>query len=284
MPEEIRNIPRKIKQLVVLILISEATYFTYYVLLQLRSIGLKVAAVTNVIEAEILGLYVQNLTDRLIVFAPPFNGTLWHVGSLIAVYCCIWWLGNRYSSRTALVISCFLLVIGFVTRRVLAHWDINTTIPYERILPFLPFPFFEIGYHIRKYEIQINYVDDLFFFLIFLIGFISTLLECQFGVHTLYFGTILLVVSATAYCGKHKHYGSTNLFVMYLSHIGKTTSKYIYLFHMLIGYVLSVIVPRILNLQPESIFLTWGMPIIICLTTVVFSEILYQIFQSIKKR
>ena len=188
--KELASIPKKIKKLLLLILCSECVYFLFYWMLQVDNHGFTVQALKNVIELEILKPYHAELAIRLPVFAPPLNGAFWFVGSLVVVYLCIYFVVKFRYQHVAFIVSLVFLATGFVLRRLLVHWGVSTPFPYERLLPFLPFPFFMIGYYIHKYQKALNRIHNSVYCVIFVTGILAVSLEehmCRGGrTHPLY--------------------------------------------------------------------------------------------------
>ena len=72
-----------------------------------------------------------------------------------------------------------------------------------------------------------------------LIGAGLTVAESFAGAYTLYFGTPWLVVAAIALCGKYSRHEVGTWIGQLFNHIGEKTATYIYIFHMMVGNVLS---------------------------------------------
>jgi len=269
--EERATIPRKIKSLILLLVFSELTYIFFYSALEIRASGFSLQSMITAISAELTTYYLKTPINYLSVFAPPFNGVCWFVGSLIVVYAVIYIKGRKVNVAVALV----LVLTGMILRRVLFYCNVQTDFPYERLLPFLPFPFFLIGYHIHKHKDFFDGIDNRIYGIVLLCGIALTVAESFTGVHTLYFGTILLVIAAIAFCGKHSQYEIRTYIGKLFSHIGGSTATYIYILHMLVGNVLYVIIPRVLHLSQSHIICQWGIPIMICITSAIVAEAMY---------
>ena len=271
--EERACIPRKIKRLLLLMLFSELTYFLFYSALQIQNIGFRVQAFVNAATTQLDAYFLAQPLQYLLVFAPPFNGILWFVGSLVVVYAVAYsWCGRN---RSGLTTSMVLLFLGIMLRRVLFYAGVDTTFPYERLLPFLPLPFFMIGYNLHKYHSYFDAISDRTYGMIILGGVVLTVLESFTGVHTLYFGTLLIVCAVIPFCAKHAHYSIKTMFGQLLSHIGGNTATYIYVLHILVGNVLYVIVPRVLHISNSHVIYQWGIPIMICVASVIAAEAVY---------
>lgn len=276
--KELASIPRKIKRLLLLNLCSESVYFVFYWMLQIDNQGFTFQALKNVIELEMLKPYYAELANRLSVFAPPLNGGFWFVGSLIVVYICIYFVTKYGKRRTAFAASLVFLIIGFVLRRILFYMGVKTQFPYERLIPFLPFPFFMIGYYIRKNQSWFDRISDKVYCGIFIAGFLLTLLEqCGGRGHTLYAGTLMLVPAMIAFSGKHKSYAVKSAAGRYLSHVGSDTATYIYMLHVMIGTVCTVMVPRLSTIDPDQILYLWMFPLLVCIASVVCGDAIYVI-------
>lgn len=283
--KELASIPRKIKHLLQLILCSEAVYFAYYYLLQADNCGFTFQAIANVIELEIRNDYCKDILNWISVFAPPLNGVFWFVGSLVVVYICMFYITKYKLQQKVFAVSLFLLVIGYVLRRILFYNGVTTLFPYERILPFLPFPFFMIGYYIRKYQDRFDQISNRIYCGAFVLGIFLTLLELHVekGEHTLYGGTLILVPAILSFGGKQKHYIAKSAAEKYLSHIGADTATYIYMLHTIIGNICSIMVPRVLNMDPTQSLYLWLLPLLTCVASMVCGEIIYLIKQVICK-
>lgn len=102
-----------------------------------------------------------------------------------------------------------------------------------------------------------------------------TLIEQLARVHTLYVGTLILVPAMLSFCGKHHEYTATTRAGRFLSHIGAYTATYIYVFHVMIGNVVSVIVPRMLAVDSLKAAYKWLNPILVCIASIVCGEIVF---------
>ena len=272
---EKHSVLRKIKRLLLLMVFSEVSYYLFYVALQIQNTGFSTQAFVTAATAELNAFYLPQFIDYVVVFAPPFNGVLWFVGSLIVIYVVVHFIPRRH--RSVLMIAVVLLLAGILLRRILFYSQVNTTFPYERLLPVLPFPFFIVGYHIRKNQNYFNGVKDHVYAISMIGGIAITVLESFAGVHTLYFGTMLIVCTVIPWCAKHDDYTVNSIFGRIFSHIGGRTATYIYVFHMMIGNILHVIVPRILSIDESSAIYKWGIPIMICIASACGAEVIYVI-------
>jgi surface polysaccharide O-acyltransferase-like enzyme len=274
---EHRSIPRKLKNLLFLILISELTYFSFYTLLHMRHVGFGIQAVINTIEAEVLNYYCKELTARLIVFAPPFNGIGWFIGSLIMVYLVILSVVRRKWFPIFLICTLALLLVGVLIRRIFIMMDLKTLLPDERILPLLPLPFFAMGYLMHRHQEQCLSVGDRFCLVVFAAGTVLTLAENCFQTHTLYIGTVLMVPSILLLCVKHGEHVPQSWFGRMMSHIGSKTATYIYLFHILVETVLRVMINGVLpGIRENSLFAT-AYPLIVFAASAVFGEMIFRV-------
>lgn len=270
--KEASSIPRKIKHLLLLIIFSELTYYLFYAALQIQNVGFSLRAFANVIISEVINRYVANWYEYIFVFAPPINGICWFIGSLIVVYAIICPIVKYGCQKMALIVSVVLLFAGMLLRRILVWTGVQTIFPYERLLPFLPFPFFVIGYHLRKYKAFCDKIDNKIYCTMLFAGIVLTVAESFTGAHTLYIGTLLLVFVAIAFCGKYSQYEVRTHIGKLFSHIGSSTATYIYILHMMIGNVLFVLVPRILTIDESHWIYQWGIPILICISSALAAE------------
>lgn len=283
--KELASIPRKIKHLLLLLLCSEAVYFAYYLLLQIDNCGFTFQAVKNVIESEILDFYCNNLLSRLVVFAPPLNGIFWFVGSLIVVYLCFYFIVRNNQQQTAFRISLVCLVIGYVLRRVFFYTGVETDFPYERLLPFLPFPFFMIGYYIRENQSRFDRISDNIYYGLFVLGVCLTLLEqlVEKGDHTLYAGTLILVPTMLSFGGKHRSYVPKTAAGKYLSHVGTNTATYIYMLHMMVGNSCSIMLLRLLPSFTMHPLYLWLFPVLAGVASCVCADVIYLAKRTINR-
>lgn len=282
---EMASIPRKIRRLLMLILCSECAYFLFYWVLQIDNHGFTIQALRNVVILQMLDPYRAELVNLLAVFAPPLNGTFWFVTSLTVVYICVYFVSKYGKLRTAFVISLVCLFAGFTLRRILFHAGINTEFPLERLLPVLPFPFFMIGYYIRKHQNWFDQISVKAYCAVFTVGLLLTLLE-QYGGrrHILYAGTLMMVPTLLAFAGKHRNFVVKSAAGRYLSHIGSDTATYIYMLHVMVGNICSVLVPRLLSIDAEQKLYMWLFPVLVCIASVGCGEIIYGIKRFAFKR
>ena len=270
--QELASIPRKIKRLLLLILMSETVYFLFYLALQVDNNGVTFQALKNVIVLELQNPHYAKPFDRIAVFAPLFNGVFWFVGSLIVVYMCMGLVVKYKQQRAAWIVSLVLLGIGLVLRRVLFYADVHTTFPYERLIPFLPAPFFMIGYTIREKRSWFERIDDKFFGYAFIFGIALSLVEQLFGRHTLYVGTLLSVPAVVTFCGKYGSYVPKTSVGRFFSHVGAGAATYVYMLHMMIGNILNVLVPRLLSVDPQNVVYVWLFPVLVAVWSIVCGE------------
>ena len=275
--KELASIPKKIRKLLLLILGSECVYFLFYLMLQVDNYGFTIQALMNVIELEILKPYRAELAIRLAVFAPPLNGVFWFVGSLVVVYLCVFAIVKYRCQHEAFIASLVFLATGFVLRRILAYLGVSTLFPYERLLPFLPLPFFMIGYYIRKHQNLFDQIGDAVYYAVFVGGILMVLLEERVsrGGHTLYAGTLLLVPAMVSFGGKQKEFTAKSWTGKFLSHLGADTGTYLYMLHMMIGNICAVIAPRFLRIDPQQKLFLWLFPVLVCVSSVICGEAIY---------
>lgn len=282
--KELSSILGKIKRLLMLILCSECVYFLFHWMLQIDNHGFTAQALKNVFVLEIWKPYCAELANRLAVFAPPLNGTFWFVGSLIVVYICVYLVVKYSQQRASFVVSLVLLLIGFALRRILFYTGVRTQFPYERLLPFLPFPFFMIGYYIRKHQSRFDEISDKVYGAVFAAGVLFTLLEQGAVAHTLYAGTLILVPAMISFGGKHRVYAPKTAVGRYLSHVGADTATYIYMLHTMIAWVCAVIIPRLLPIDPQQPLYLWIFPVVACAASIVCGEAIYLLKQILFKK
>jgi len=271
------GIPRKIKRLLKLILLSEGVYFLFYWALQVDNFGFTVQSLKNVLELEIIWPYSKNLWILLPVFAPPLNGVFWFVGSLAVVYGCFYFVLKYRKQKLALIASVVCVVLGFLLRRVLFYTVGDILFPYEQLLPFLPFPFFVFGYYFGKYQQEFDKIHDGIYHVALIAGIVLTLIEQRFGVHTLYIGTFFLVFSLLALTGKHRDDSVRSGLGKLLSHIGEKTGTYIYMLHMIVINVLQVMLPRLFPAIADSTVYLWIFPLLVCVASAVAAEVFARI-------
>lgn len=274
---EHRSIPRKLKNLLFLILISELTYFSFYTLLHMRHVGFGIQAVINTIEAEVLNYYCKELTARLIVFAPPFNGIGWFISSLVVVYLVIWPMIRKERFRQFLLAFVVLMLLWLPVSRVLALLGLEGWLLYERILPLLPLPFFAIGYMMHVHQSFFNGKSDRSCLIVLAAGLLLTLAENTLHKPTLYVGTVLMVPATLLLCTKHSGYAPRSVFGRVMSHIGEKTATYIYLFHILIETVMRVAIDAVFpGIREGNLFLAIY-PFLVFAASAVFGEIIYRL-------
>lgn len=285
--QELASIPRKIKRLLLLILCSESAYFLFYLMLQIDNYGFTFQALKNVIELEIIKPYYAELSIRLAVLAPPLNGVFWFVGSLVAVYICVYFVAKHGWQQISFITSLVLLAIGVVLRRILFYAGVDTQFPYERILPFLPFPFFMVGYYIRKYQYLFDRISDGIYYAACVASIAITLIEermCGGGGHTLYLGTLILVPAMISFGGKHRDHVAKTIAGRYFSHMGAETATYIYMLHMMIGNICAVVVPWLLPIEPQQMLYLWLYPVLVCVASVACGELFYLLKRRLLKK
>lgn len=271
--KEIESIPRKIKKLGRLVCFSELAYLLFYVVLQIENIGFTFQAVTNVLGAE-LERYCEDLAAHLLVFSPLLNGVCWFVLSLCVVYIVAYVIFKCGWQHRALVLSIILLPAGILLRRIVVAAGITTEIPYERILPFLPFPFFMIGYYIHKYQQYFDSISNIKYGFALCFGVILTIMEQFYDTHTLYVGTPILVIGLIAFCGKNKDYSVKSYVGQYLSHIGSQTATYIYIMHMMVGNIVYVVLSKLIPVDQNHPVFLWGYPLITLAAAVICAEVI----------
>lgn len=270
---ELKSVPKKILHLIKLILFSEVVYFLFYLVLQIRSVGISVQAIKNVIEGEIVGYYLPDLLNRLVVFAPPFNGICWFIGSLIVVYLFAWVTTKFGCNRVCFVVSVILLCVGIILRRVLFYLLGEVAFPYERLLPFLPLPFFFIGYHLKRNVKVLCDISDTKYLV--LCGGCVTLvgIEHFWGNHTLPMFVPPLVVLLMGWCVKHSKYEVKSFVGKLLSYLGEYSSTWIYIFHMIIGHCVNTLILAMIPRALDNTLYGYLFPIIVCIASACFAGV-----------
>lgn len=268
------TIPRKCKRLLLLLLGSELTYFAFYTILHMRTDGFSILAAKHAFEAEVLNYYCLELADRLAVFAPPFNGIGWFIGSLIVVYLVIWAVVRKKWFHTFLLCALAVLPIWMLLRRIFLMLGFGALLPDERILPLLPLPFFSMGYLLHKHQKSFIAKSDRLYFAVFSLGILMTLAEHYVQSHTLYIGTVLMVPLILVLCVKHGSDVPRSVFGRLMSHIGSKTATYIYLFHLLVENVLRVALDGVFPGIRENTMFATVYPLLVFAASAIFSEIL----------
>lgn len=279
---EQKSIFTKIKKLLKLLMISEITYFTFYLILQIQKTGFSMQSVINLIEGEVFNYYFKHLAERLPVFSPIFNGTAWFITSLATVYGLMYIFNKLSIKKQVISISPFLLIGGLVFRRVLVYYNVVTAIPYERILPLLPLPFFIMGYHIHMNKPKYDNVKNKIYVFAIIIGLISVVIESIYNAtHTLYIGTCIIVFSLICFASKNDKYEPKLIFNKVLSRIGERHSTIIYIMHMIVGNIILVFSQKFFVEFSQSIVYEWAFPFIVVICTTIFSVVIKTLWSLI---
>lgn len=283
---EIKSIPRKIKNLIKLLIISEMVYFLFYLSLQIKNTGLNLTSVKSLIESEFINYYLPNLPSRLLVLTPVFNGTAWFISSLIAVYILMYFFSKFSIQKHISYISLVLLALGLILPSVLPILNVSTSMPYERAIPFLPLPFFIIGYNIGINKQKLSNINNKVYIGLIFMGLVVVILESIINNgRTLYLGTNLIVVSMLCFASKNKSYKPKTAFTNLLSHIGEQHSTVIYIMHMMIAGITSFLLSTLLASFTESRIYEVLFPLFVIIATTIFSMLFkYVIFLVTKAR
>ena len=268
---ELYSISRKVKKLFKLLLLSEILYFSFYVSLQIMSKGLSLSAVKTVISAELIERYWANLRSYLPIFAPPFNGTFWFVGSLIAVYLLMYPIVKYNLQGITLVCSIFTLCVGFLLSRV--HWECFYDLPVDRLLPSLPIPFFMLGYYFRKYILSFDTLHNRTCIIVLCLGILLTIAEQFTGKYTLYIGSILILLPTMFLVTKYRNHIAVGRLACFMNHVGQNLSGDIYIFHMIVMAVVRIFFSHMLPSVENTRIYLWVLPILVCLVTTLCAHI-----------
>lgn len=278
------TIKRKTIRLLKTLLISECIYYMFYVFLQIKNVGFSFIAFSNVIRDEFFDYYVPDLANRIAVFSPVFNGVTWFIATLIVVYLIEFFITKFNLHKTSLFVFVFSLIICFVGRRILIHYGIKTPFPYERIIIFLPLPFFEIGYAFNIYRAQIEKIKRPYEYLIIIFGIIITIVESfSKTVHTIYLGTLFIIFGLFICFIHNPEYSPKSLIAKTFSFIGANLTTNIYVYHMLISMFIFPVINILFPSLQDNIIYLWIKPLLVCFIITLLSYTLYLIKSFIIK-
>ena len=278
---QLRSIPRKIRKLLIMTVISEICYFSYFALLQAKNIGFTFQCIQNVIDAEFWEYYCKELPARLLVFSPVFNGRLWFVLTLAVIYVLMYGVIKFRLIDTLIRFSLPVLLISLYLERSIP--GIYAAFSLNRFILMMPLPFFMLGYAFRLHALRVMRRSTLLYSSAIVIGLLLSALEGLFYPNCiLYFGTVLTVTGVFGIAAKHTGFCPASLIVKELDHIGAECSLFIYIMHPMIGWIISSMAQIFLHTPDTSAAYRSVLLVVICGISTIAAEVFRVVWRLVK--
>lgn len=268
------SIPRKVKKLLIIALISGFVYFFIKYAEDFFLSGFKMTIIDFLKET----VTIEAIVHFIIVNKPLYNTARWFLFALI--YCYLFRMlinktrfANKISNITAFAFLFTLIILEFsnyVTGSLVNFAIFKHELGYEFLFIIRAWPWFVFGMICRQFVSKISKLSANTCIITLVVGIVLTLIQSLQGSNpSVYIGTIFIVIGGFFLCirGENKQFSS------YVVHVGRDLSLYVYLVH---GAVISVtsLFETLLWGQGENALFLWVKPIIVVVGSIIASDIL----------
>lgn len=225
-----------------------------------------------------------------ISLTPLFNYTAWFLSQLALAYLCFYIFTRFNMLKKVKYIIASIFVFGFIFVRLPSFCSFKLPPYTDYFFLFMGLPFFSLGYYFREYtKTNSDFTSktlnrDIVWMII--AGVILILLEaCFITSVSLYFGSVVIVLSFIVLWEKNSNYNPKNKIMKAVSFMGANLTLYIYILHSFIGaFPLRNIYYKVATLFiniPIVVF-NYIYPIFVLGVTTVISYVIYTIFKKMK--
>ncbi len=256
------KIPKKIKHIGKIIIISSIIYLIYGIL----------KLMPNKIEIEnwLKGVTSLKSILQLILFNQVnYALTLWFLFALSYCYIIMLFVNKFNLYKISYILIPILLSINIIGTDVMNM--LGKPIPYLFMnFLFCGFPFFMLGNLINRKKDIVNKMSNRLIFSFIVIGNLMAILERFITIKKEeYFGTIIVVSCMFILSINNTDKFRCNI----IEKIGEKLSLFIYISHPIIIYIIEKFL-YIINIQ-KTIFYKYSFPIIACIITTILAGIFY---------
>lgn len=260
--KEFDSIPRKIKHLLNLIIVSEGIYYAWSVLLLIRKYGVN------------LTVFIQPFIDQIRIYQPYwllstmplFNGVGWFILQLMIAYLVWGGIILRFNKeKIGYVFIPFGIVLGFVFISVLRLYGVSTMYIHMWSI-FDCIPYFGLGYWLRSHRDNIaKFQTNKCICLLMGIGVLIQALEIAIlGVKDISLGTCFVVVALFLLAIKNEDNEVHSIVGRFLSNVGEKCATIIYIIHPLLISILNTVTEKVIGSGEIKSIVAWIMPLAIC--------------------
>ncbi len=268
------SIPRKVKKLLIIALVSGFVYFFIKYAEDFFLSGFKMTIIDFLKET----VTVEAIVQFVFMNQPLYNLARWFLFALIFCYVFVYILNNmkvsfKITTRLSVVLFIILFLIQFFESTYEEEICIRLFFADVRVLDIFiirAWPWFVFGMICRQFVSKISKFSANTCIITLVVGIVLTLIQSLLGSNpSVYIGTVFIVIGGFFLCirGENKQFSS------YVVHVGRDLSLYVYLVH---GAVISVasLFETLLWGQGENALFLWVKPIIVVIGSIIASDIL----------
>ena len=233
-----------------------------------------------------LGAFFNKYTDfgtyiNLVIFNAPVNfGHLWYLLAIFYVYVIFYFVTKFHvKDKIIFTIALSLVFLHLILGEGLSVLGIKLPIMYVRNFALMGIPFFASGMFVKKYQHKFQAIPVYVILASVIIGGFGSLISRYFlGENEFHIGSLFILFAIVCTFIKYKD-------VKYPSFLTalEGCSTYIYIFHILISSAI-YIAYSILGINIYSSVFTENLhPIIVCISSTIFSYFLIKILKIFKK-
>ena len=205
---------------------------------------------------------------------PDFAFPLWYLIAMAEIYVVWYFVVKRKKEKVAL----YAIPLLFVFKIILTTYCETKGLPWKYHVNFLTeaMPYFLFGYYLRskeKYFKSFRYTSIL---LLIVVGGLASviLFFCDFSIKISCIGIVFYSLAIFILAIKIPDRSYCRL----LEYIGDKLSLNVYIFHMLIASVLSIVCSKyLLNIDLSAGLLNWIRPILVVVLTMAWAQILEKV-------
>lgn len=218
----------------------------------------------------IMSIFTKNTVVKYLVFCNiDFAIALWYLLAIAETYF-VWFFVVKFRKEG---VALKVIPILFLARVVLSMYCDLHNLPWTYKTNFLTgaMPFFLFGYFLKKNENFFRSVPSFFWFFSFLLGAVTSVVPEIVGMRLNFscIGNIIYSVAIFVMSVKipNKSYGPL------LEYVGKNLSLDVYIFHMIIYEIISIITFRFIKIDPQNALWGWLCPVLVVVMTIAFAQL-----------
>lgn len=268
------KIRKRIRNTVTLLILASVSYNIFDI--AVLQYGNRAGFVALLEKYTDVSTYIQFLIFNVTVNA----GHVWYLWAVLYVYV-IFYFVTKFHVKDKVIfrISLLLLLAHILLGEGLSVAGLKLPIWYVRNFALMGIPFFALGLFVRKYEYKFQDIPAYVIFVSVITGIFETVVSRWFfGENELYIGSLLILFAIVCAFIKYKD-------VKYPSFLTALDgcSTYIYIFHLTISYGFYVIYGVLGIDVSASVILENLHPLLVCVSSTVFSYLLLKILKYFKK-
>ena len=276
---QLAKTPAKIKYIFSLLLVSELLGFMQKLLNHYDS---QYSFLNNFKSVIIICLQNYNAEKwRAFSFTPLFNYSAWFLVQLIIVYAVFALITKfkLYNAAKVIIPTCF--IFGFFLIRICYFSNISLPPYLDYFIMFMGVPFFSFGYYLKEHSFMPK-INTLFLILLIILGAALSVLESVFiSTANLFFGSLVIDFVLTALFIKNADASMKTPIGKLLSFCGNKISLYVYILHPFVGNFVTVLINKLFGWNK---LISYSMPLLVCIFTLLVSAFVYKINSIIGKK